>query len=56
MNRRHVVVETEGRHTYGMTVADLRPWANPADANVTVVERADSESCVETILRALTKT
>jgi inosine-uridine nucleoside N-ribohydrolase len=55
MNRRHVVVETEGRHTRGMTVADLRPWANPADANVTVVEQADSASCVETILCALTE-
>jgi inosine-uridine nucleoside N-ribohydrolase len=55
MNRRHVVVETEGRHTRGMTVADLRAWANPADANVTVVEQADSVQCVETILCALTE-
>jgi inosine-uridine nucleoside N-ribohydrolase len=55
MNRRHVVVETEGRHTRGMTVADLRPWANMADANITVVERADSDRCVETILCALTE-
>jgi inosine-uridine nucleoside N-ribohydrolase len=54
MNRRHVVVETDGRHTRGMTVVDLRAWANPADANVTVVEQADSRRCIETILHALT--
>jgi inosine-uridine nucleoside N-ribohydrolase len=52
MNRRHVVVETEGRYTRGMTVADLRSWANPDRANVTVVERANP-SCVDVILAAL---
>jgi inosine-uridine nucleoside N-ribohydrolase len=53
MNQRHVVIETEGRHTRGMTVADLRPWANCGRANVTVVEQADP-NCVDVILTALT--
>jgi inosine-uridine nucleoside N-ribohydrolase len=53
MNQRNVVVETEGRYTRGMTVADLRSWANPDHANVTVVERADPR-CVNIILSALT--
>jgi inosine-uridine nucleoside N-ribohydrolase len=53
MNRRHVVVETQGRYTRGMTVADLRSWANPDLANVTVVERA-TPGCVGVILAALT--
>lgn len=54
MRRQHVVVETLGRHTRGMTLADLRPWADPAAANITVVETA-AASCVEVILDAITK-
>ncbi len=54
MKRRNVVVETDGRYTRGMTVADLRSWANPEHANVTVVEQADP-SCIDVILAALTK-
>lgn len=52
MRRRHVVVETLGQHTRGMTVVDTRPWADPAEANVTVVETADA-SCVRVILEAI---
>ena len=54
MRRRHVVVETRGQYTRGMTLADLRPWADPSNANVTVVETADP-SCVAVILDAITK-
>jgi inosine-uridine nucleoside N-ribohydrolase len=51
--RLHVVVETTGRHTSGMTLADLRAWADPADANVEVVVRADRTAAVGAVLDAL---
>lgn len=51
--RLRVVVETEGRHTHGMTLADLRPWADPAAANVEVVVGADRDPAVAAVLDAL---
>jgi pyrimidine-specific ribonucleoside hydrolase len=51
--RLRVVVETEGRHTRGMTLADLRPWADPAAANVEVVVGADRDPAVAAVLDAL---
>ena len=49
----HVVVETEGTHTRGMTLADTRPWADPADANIDVVAVADGPAAVAVVLDAL---
>ena len=51
--RLHVVVETEGRHTRGMTLADVRPWADPQNANVDVVMRADGPTAVQVIFDAV---
>ncbi len=51
--RLHVEVETTGVLTTGMTVADLRPWADPARANVEVVVRADREGAIDVVLQAL---
>ena len=51
--RLHVVVETEGTHTRGMTLADSRPWADPADANTDVVAVADGPAAVAVVLDAL---
>lgn len=52
--RLHVAVETVGMLTRGMTVADLRPWADPAKANVDVVVRADRQAAINIVLAALT--
>jgi inosine-uridine nucleoside N-ribohydrolase len=52
--RLRVDVETTGTLTRGMTVADLRPWADPARANVDVVTSADRDAVVALILAALT--
>ena len=49
----HVVVETRGTHTRGMTLADTRPWADPAAANVEVVARADGPAAIAVVLAAL---
>ena len=51
--RLHVVVETDGTHTRGMTLADTRPWADPEAANVDVVVRADGPAAVAVVLDAL---
>ena len=51
--RLHVVVETAGTQTRGMTHADTRPWADPAEANVDVVVRADGPRAVAMVLDAL---
>ena len=51
--RLHVVVETAGTHTRGMTHADVRPWADPDEANVNVVVRADREGALGVITAAL---
>jgi inosine-uridine nucleoside N-ribohydrolase len=51
--RLHVVVETAGTHTRGMTLADRRPWADPAQSNTDVVIRADGRAAVAVILDAL---
>lgn len=53
MHRLHVVVETAGTQTRGMTHADTRPWANPAEANVDVVVSADGPRAVAMVLDAL---
>ena len=51
--RLHVVVETAGTHTRGMTLADTRPWADPEAANVDVMVRADGPAAVAVVLDAL---
>ena len=51
--RLHVVVETAGTHTRGMTLADTRPWADPAMANTDVVAVADGPAAVAVVLDAL---
>ncbi len=48
-----VAVETTGTLTTGMTVADLRPWADPSKANVDVVVRADRDAAISVVLNAL---
>ncbi len=52
--RLRVDVETAGTLSRGMTVADLRPWADPARANVDVVTSADRDAVVALILAAVT--
>lgn len=51
--RLHVVIETAGAHTRGMTHADIRPWADAEDANVDVVVQANRDAALEVILAAL---
>ena len=51
--RLQVDVETTGTLTRGMTVADLRPWADPALANTDVVVRADRDGAIAVVLDAL---
>lgn len=53
MERLHVVVETVGEHTRGMTLADRRWWAVPAKANVDVLMKADGPKATATILDAV---
>lgn len=53
VERHHVVVETTGAHTRGMTLADMRPWADPSKANVDVVVQADTAPAISEVLQAL---
>lgn len=49
----HIVVETEGRHTRGMTHPDLRPWRKGTPANTEVVVEADRVASVRVILESV---
>jgi len=49
----HIVVETEGKHTRGMTHPDLRPWRKGTPGNTEVVVEADRVASVQVILDAL---
>jgi inosine-uridine nucleoside N-ribohydrolase len=51
--RLHVVVETMGEHTRGMTLADRRWWADPSKGNVDVLMKADGPTATAIILEAL---
>ena len=55
VRRLNVAVETTGSLTRGMTVADLRSWAKPDEANVDVVVRADRDAALDVVLEALTR-
>lgn len=50
---RHVVVETTGRHTTGMTVIDRRSISDRAPANAHVLERVDDPAAWALVLDAL---
>jgi pyrimidine-specific ribonucleoside hydrolase len=47
----HVVVETRGTHTAGMTLGDLRPWST-AKPNVTVNTDIDREGFIKLLFAA----
>jgi pyrimidine-specific ribonucleoside hydrolase len=47
----HVAVETQGRHTAGMTLGDLRPWTE-AKPNVTVNTDIDREGFIKLLTAA----
>lgn len=51
--RLHVVIETTGTHTRGMTLADLRGVQRQADANVEVLMRIDPARASEVLLEAI---
>ncbi len=53
VERLHVVVETAGTHTRGMTHPDLRPWADPTRANVDAVVVARRDQALDVVLGAL---
>lgn len=50
---RHVVVETKGEHTVGMTVIDRRDISDRAAPNVHVLERVDADAAWTLVLDAL---
>ena len=50
---RHVVVETEGQHTAGMTVIDRRDMSRQEAPNVHVLEHVDHEAAWAIVLDAL---
>lgn len=50
---RHVVVETDGRHTTGMTVVDRRDISDREPPNVRVLERVDHEAAWAVVVDAL---
>lgn len=50
---RHVVVETAGRHTTGMTVVDRRDITDREPPNVHVLERVDHEAAWAVVVDAL---
>lgn len=50
---RHVVVETVGRHTAGMTVIDRRDISDREPPNVHVLERVDHDSAWTVVIDAL---
>lgn len=51
--RTRVDVELAGTHTRGMTVADLRAWADPALGNADVILEADGQGFVDRWMRVL---
>ena len=55
VERLHVVVETTGTHTRGMTHPDLRPWADPTRANVDAAVGARRDEGLDVVLAALTR-
>jgi inosine-uridine nucleoside N-ribohydrolase len=52
---RHVVVETAGTHTRGMTVVDQRALCDPPPANCHVLMTADAPAVLDLVVAALTR-
>lgn len=52
---RHVVVETAGSHTRGMTVVDERPLREPEPPNCHVLMTVDAPAVLELVISALTR-
>ena len=50
---RHVVVETAGEHTRGMTLVDERPTRDKPAANVEVAYRIDAPAATELVLAGI---
>ena len=52
---RHVVVEVDGTHTRGMTLADLRPGRGRPQPNVEVLESVDPDAATALLIEAFTR-
>jgi inosine-uridine nucleoside N-ribohydrolase len=52
-SRRHVVVETRGEHTRGMTVIDRRTLVECPEPNCTVLERVDADAAWDVVVAAV---
>jgi len=50
---RHVVIETQGEHTRGMTVIDQRRVAERPPANVEVLTRVDDAAAFDLVVAAI---